>query len=384
MAGRPNGVKRSILAVTALALIFLVNFLSCANTADSETLRVRVARDADKTSLTVKGPYTLYALGSDKIIKKGNDLDVILGEWGVDSPGLKVSPAKSGAVYLGKRRFRGDLDIVKHGDGSIVVINHVSLDDYLNGVMRNEVSELWPMEALKAQAIAARTYALYQRSVRKERDFDVTSDVYSQVYGGIASERWRTGWAIRQTRSMVLTYGAKVLPAYYHAACGGHTEDASILWNIDLAPLKGQRSVFCKASPHYNWSRDIKVSEIEASLQRAGYKIGNLRYMILTERDASDRIMTIKLVGDQELEVPAGDFRLALGPNIIKSTNFDIIDKGGYFRFRGKGWGHGVGMCQWCAYFLSKKGYRAHDILRFYYPGTEIVRSQGSGVRRSK
>ncbi|MEE8359912.1 MAG: SpoIID/LytB domain-containing protein [Candidatus Omnitrophota bacterium] len=351
-------------------------------TADSEILRVCVIKDAEKLLLRVKGRYELYRLDKDVAAKEGKNLkntEVIpvagglsIGGQEFGLRGVKIVPARSGAIYIDKRPFRGEVDIIKDASGRLLAINHIALGDYLKGVMRNEVSEWWPSEALKAQAIAARTYALYQKSIRGGRDYDVTSDIYSQVYGGRMSERWRTSKAIRHTRGQVLTYNGKILPAYYHATCGGHTEDAAFLWNVDLPPMKGHRSNFCKVSPHYKWTCDITVSEIERALNRGRYKIKNLKYMIMQGRNASGRLRSIKLVGDEEIEIPAGDFRLTLGPNLIKSTNFDIIDKGNYLQFRGKGWGHGVGMCQWGAYFLSKKRYRAEDILRFYYPGSEI------------
>jgi len=281
---------------------------------------------------------------------------------------------ENAAIYANEKKLRGDIDIIRKEDGTLLVINRIDIEDYLRGVLNNEVSHWWPMEALKAQAIASRTYALYQAKIRQNADYDLTSDVSSQVYGGKLSERWRTDWAVRATKGQVLTYDGEIFPTYFHAACGGHTKDASDLWNENIEPLKGTKCSFCRISPHYRWEKSIPLPEIERRLKKAGFSVGKIKF------------------AEEILNIPAKDFRRAIGNNIIRSTNFSICRGGptcppktpmsapktilcvsnNTAHFKGYGWGHGVGMCQWGAYFLSKRHYKADEILRYYYPRTKI------------
>jgi stage II sporulation protein D len=208
----------------------------------------------------------------------------------------------------------------------------------------------------------------------KSCDFDATSDIYSQVYGGKTSERARTNKAVEETKGMVLTYKGNIFPTYYHATCAGKTEDASILWDIDIAPLKGITCNFCKDSPHFRWHAVLPLGEIEDKINRAGYKIKNIKDILILNRDASSRITNLQIITNQnDKEISAKDFRNAIGPNLIRSTNFNLRVVNRDAVFEGLGWGHGVGMCQWGAYFMAKQGYTFEQILQYYYPGCQLL-----------
>lgn len=223
------------------------------------------------------------------------------------------------------------------------------------------------------QAIVSRTYAVYEMQENKAKDFDMTSDIYSQVYGGSTSERFRTNRAVDETKDQIITYQGKAIPAYFHACCGGHTEDASILWKINLPPLKGVPCGFCKESPHFNWHYVLTFGEIQEKLADAGYKIKNIKDIVVMGHDKSGRVTSLNLIAkNKELKISAKDFRNAIGPNIIKSTNFTASIVKDDVIFEGLGWGHGVGLCQWGAYFMAKQDYTAEVILRYYYPGTNV------------
>jgi stage II sporulation protein D len=207
----------------------------------------------------------------------------------------------------------------------------------------------------------------------KLKDFDVTSDIYSQVYGGKTSERYRTNKAVDATAGIVLTYRGKVIPAYFHATCGGHTEDASRLWDIDIVPLKGVVCNFCRGSRHFNWHAVLSLGEIEKKLKEGGFKIGQLKDIQILGRDASGRITDLRLVSlQEEVKISAKDFRNIIGPNLIRSANFTVEIADSDAVFEGVGWGHGVGLCQWGAYFMAKQGYNFEQILKYYYPDSEI------------
>ncbi|MDD5254862.1 MAG: SpoIID/LytB domain-containing protein, partial [Candidatus Omnitrophica bacterium] len=278
------------------------------------------------------------------------------------------------SLSINGKKFRGLLRFIKNPDGRFLVVNEIGLEDYIRGILYHEVSHYWPPEALKAQAITCRTYALYQIRENKSRDFDVTSDVYSQVYGGRASERFRTNKAVDETQGMAILYQGKVIPAYYHATCAGHTEDASNLWNTDMPPLKGVACPFCKGSPHFSWHYVTGLDEIRTALIKAGQRIGAIKSIAVVEKNPSGRVARLSISdGEKTLEVSGKDLRSTLGHGLIRSANFNVRLAGADAVFEGTGWGHGAGMCQWGAYFMAKNGKSAEEILAYYYPGTNVT-----------
>lgn len=377
-------MKKHALYIIILCLVFLfaVQKLSVAAKFSDKILRVCVLKDADEFSLTIKGSYKIVTLKTNEFIKKGNYLRKahvqasLSGLLIRDEPfrifGIKIIPKKDASLYIGKRSFRGNLDIIRTENSDLLVINHINVEDYLKGVLYHEVSHWWPIETLKAQAIAARTYALYQKSQKKDKDYDLTNDIYSQVYGGKLSEKIRTNRAVDLTRDKVLTFKGEIFPTYYHATCGGYTENASNIWDIDLPPLKSVKCGFCKHSPHYKWKRKILISDFKEKINKSGYDVKKIKDIIPKNKTSSGRIKALKIIPGENPAIPANDFRLIVGPNIIRSTDFKVVLKDRYVYFRGRGWGHGVGMCQWGAFFLGLKWYKAGRILKHYYPGAKV------------
>ena len=350
----------------------------------SYPLRVAVIIDAPEISLKIRGNYHIYALpmleplkegrGFNKVIIKPAYSGIVMGSKPFKIYGIKIKTDKVADISINGRRFRGEMDIIRTENLKLLVINRLDIEDYINGVLYHEVSHWWPMEVLKAQAIAARTFAIYKSSEAGDKDYDLRSDIYSQVYGGKTSERFRTNKAVEMTAGKILVYKREILPAYFHATCGGHTEDASLLWDANIRPLKGRPCRYCGRSPHLHWVKKIPLVSIEERLNKYGYKIRGLGDIRTSSRDASGRIKTVSIIDSLGREkIPANKFRLAVGPNVIRSTNFTVKIKGDKATFNGKGWGHGVGMCQWGAYYMARRGLRAVDILRFYYPGARIV-----------
>lgn len=340
-------------------------------------LRVLVVKGAEKIILRIKGDYGMVGLESGKVLKEGRNLEErILSKEDIVSEGIKILPERSTRIYINGRQFRGNIDIVKNEDAKLLAVNHIDLEEYLYGVLYHEVSHRWPIEVLKAQAIVARTYALYQKFVSKNKYFDLVSDVYSQVYGGRTSETWRTTRAVNLTQGLILTYGGKIFPAYYHATCGGRTSDAGTIWNIDIPPLRGRECDFCRISPHYRWKKELTMDYISEKMREAGYDVDIVSIEAL-KRDGAGRVLEARLKGkNRDAELSGNKFRLLIGPNVIKSANFEIQTRGRYVTFYGKGWGHGVGMCQWGAFGMATEGWKAEDILDYYYPGAEIVRAE--------
>ncbi|MDD5073386.1 MAG: SpoIID/LytB domain-containing protein [Candidatus Omnitrophica bacterium] len=371
----------AISVITAPAVHCLQEFTAAH---DPVRVRVAVAKGADSVRIFIAGNFRIIDHLSKSVLLEEKYLpetgliatDTGFGLDGkeISANAISVEPVGGSRVYINGRIFRGEIRVFKDGM-KLTVVNTVDLEEYLYGVMRNEVSTWWPMEALKAQAIAARTYALSQIKESKAKDYDVTADVSSQVYGGIFSEKWRTNKAVDETRDQVLTYNGVIFPAFFHATCGGSTFDAAYLWNIDLPPLKGVKCRWCRKSPHFYWEKWMSVKEAEEKLAGAGYPVGDIIGFEAVKRDPfSARILELKIKGDKgEAVLLAKDFRRMIGADIVRSTNFKVTVIGEYVAFEGLGWGHGVGLCQWGAYYMSRAGKKADEILGFYYPGSKIT-----------
>ena len=377
--GTPFGRR---LLVTS-TLLFIIFSFRPAYSEDGFNVRVCVEGDKNKIILTVKGPYLIKTINTDSVLSKGNYLGkeivsptnsgIKLGDSEFKIYGIRIIPKNDATIYVDNMHFRGIVDIMRTKELKLLVVNHLDVEKYLYGVLYHEMPHYWPIEAIKAQAVAARTFALYRMENSKDRDYDVTSDIYSQVYGGRKSERWITRKAVDATKGKVLTYQGRILPAYYHSMCAGHTEDAKKVFNIDLAPLKGKPCPYCEGAPHARWKAMFSYKQIEESLNKYGIKVKGLNFIAEGKRDASGRLEEIKIRDKKGVRRIKGfEFRLALGPNVIKSANFtiEITPKG--VIFRGKGWGHGVGMCQWGAFGMSKRRFNYREILEFYYPEAKI------------
>ena len=350
-------------------------------------VRVAIVRDARQVNLQIEGQYAFLDPATAKIIAKGPrlprstvrllDKGMFVGGNAYPYKRIIIQPMHGTAVKINNHDFRGDVFLLRTPESRITAINNIYVEDYVKGVLYHEVSHHWPMEALKAQAVATRTYALYETGQSKNKDYDVTNDIYSQVYGGKDSERYRTGLAVERTAAEVFTYKGKVLPAYFHATCAGMTEDVKEVWDMDgdLAPLKGVPCLFCKDSPHMHWLKNFRLKDIQDRLNERGYKIGLVKDLAIVDRTRSGRIKTLKIIDrdGKELVMKGRDFRELMGPNVLKSNNYDVDMKGYYVDLVGKGWGHGVGMCQWGARGMALQQFNYQQILDYYYPGAERV-----------
>lgn len=381
-------------------LLIIILILTCASTfpVQAETIevpdkiRVVVADGLPVLDLSIRGRYSVTTIETKKLLKEGKtffNIKIRPAEYGIGFGkdyfkihAIEIRPERNPGIYLGKRLYRGSLQILRTKEGYLRAINIIDLEDYLKGVIYHEISHRWPIEAINAQAIASRTFALYQAQQNRDKHYYLKSDVSSQVYGGAYGERYRANQAVEATKGQVLLYKGELLPAFFHATCGGRTEDASRLWKVDLGPLKGVSCPFCKNSPHFFWKYDISLSEIEEQLGAAGYKISNISSIETEEKDASGRVLQLLIKGERpSVGISAKEFRHLLGPNQIRSTDFTVDIKSEMAQFKGRGWGHGVGMCQWGALALSKKGKTAEEILRHYYPGAKVVMLGSTSLR---
>jgi len=344
-------------------------------------VRVLVAQDDSSLSLRVNGFYEIVEPKTQATLLRGKNLKttvtaygkgISIGRASFNSAKILIKAPGSDGIIVNGRKFRGQVQLVRQDNAGLAAVNFIELEDYIRGILYHEVSHYWPIEALKAQAVVCRSFALYQAEANKNKDYDLTSDIYSQVYGGKTSERYRTDAAVEATKSQILVYKGKLFPAYYHATCGGHTEDASVLWDVDILPLKGVTCGFCQDSPHFKWHLVISVGELEEKLSRVGYEVKGLRQINIIKKSASGRVTELELVGNKTVKISAKDLRNSISPNLIRSTNFQVSLVNKDAVFEGFGWGHGVGLCQWGAYFMAKQGSTYKEILRYYYPGSNV------------
>ncbi|MDP8234297.1 MAG: SpoIID/LytB domain-containing protein [Candidatus Saelkia tenebricola] len=345
------------------------------------SLRVAILKQADKCDLKVKGYYRIKLPYSEEELIKGKNMfaevNISCNQISIAGAlynvfGVEIEAKKDGEIYINSRPYRGKIRFLID-EGKLTVVNIISLEDYLKGVLQYEVAHWWPMQALMAQAVAARTYALYMKDMNKSKIYDLTSNVLSQVYGGKRGERWRIKRAVNKTAGLILFYDGKVLPAFYHSTCGGHTDGVAHLWNLDIAPLKGVSCDFCRNSKHYRWQEKIKIRDFIKTFKQAGYSWEGIDAILVGERYHTGYVKTIQIfAGDKEYLISSKEFRSILGANVIRSRRFLLEKVKDYIDIRGYGWGHGIGLCQWGAYGMAKQGYDFRQILQYYYPASEI------------
>ncbi|MCD6303627.1 MAG: SpoIID/LytB domain-containing protein [Planctomycetes bacterium] len=308
---------------------------------------------------------------------------------------LLLLPAPGGHVRLGRTVYRGQLRLVPAGPGrGILVINRLDLENYLAGVLPKELYRDWHIETYRALAVAARTFALYQAmTFGATHPYDLGDSQASQVYGGLSAETPKSRDAVRTTAGVVLAYGPegreRIFLAQYSACCGGRVNGAYVIRNANrIPPLEGgQVCTDCAACPHYRWPT-VRIAKADVFAALAGRypaarALGGLVRIDVASRTPWGRAVWVDAVGrnGRKVRLRAEDVRLALllsGHPVARglySMNCRIVNAGGAIEFRdGRGFGHGVGLCQWGAEGKAARGWTAERILAFYYPGAKLFR----------
>lgn len=348
--------------IGSILLIFL--FLSN-ETEAKDNIRVLIMEDVP--SVTVESPW-----GFD--LPQGlNSNRVEIDREGVKTNPLRVTPIGDYLILNGKK-YRGNIEI-KKGEKGLYIINALNIEDYLKGVVPQEIDHKWDMEALKAQAVVARTYALYYMKENRNKEYDLEASIMSQVYNGMDGEKSRTTISVIETEGIVLTYDGKVIEAFYHASCGGHTENSGEVWSKDAPYLRG---VECP-EPGQPWERRITLGEIETALRKDGINPGRVISAEIASTTGTGRVGYLKIFVinggvNEPLYIRGNDFRRIFGYTRIPSAYFRLNGSGDEIRITGKGAGHGVGLCQFGAKELAERGRGFKEILRHYYRGIEIAR----------
>lgn len=344
------------------------------------TVRVLLAEKAKSAYIKHSGKVYIYTQNLDKkykvsaagtlAIKALGNGKIQVGTLQAAQP-IILEPAANTILGWNNNSYSGKIYILP-AKNAFHLVEHAPLETYLYGVLPYEMSYTWPLEALKAQAVAARTYTLKTLEGVKNQNFDVYSDVRSQMYKGGGKQYDSVKKAVDQTRGQVLTYEDKLFFTYYHANCGGATDDVRS-WNFGAKSIKPLSGASCKYDSHsksYKWAMNVARHKVESYAKSVGLT-GALKSIKISRKTDTGRATNLIIkTAKGSKTVPCGRFRLATGIRSCKITKLDVRKND--VRFEGKGYGHGIGMCQDGANGMAKDGKNYRKILKNYYPGAEI------------
>lgn len=348
-------------------------------------LRVGLASGRASLTITPAGGKATVQTGSSKTITlaantaaaiRWQDGAFLVGREKLRSEVLVIRPAaKAGELSLDGRRYRGALEL-RHKGGGLTAVNIVPVDGYLRSVVPEEMPVDWPAEAIKAQSVAARSFALASRGRHASEGYDLCTTTHCQLYTGTAAEKSASNAAIKATRGEVLTYGDKPIEALFHTDSGGMTENSEDVWGSHVPYLRAAKDTPAKTMP---WTKTISRADLERKLAAKGHDIGKVRSIALSplaigraakDRTASGRVKTMTVKGTKGTATLSGTtWRSLLG---LKSTLFDAKLTKDAVTFTGYGSGHGLGISQWGAKRLAETGKSYADILHHYYTGTQL------------
>lgn len=338
-----------------------------------ETIRVALVKGSEAVS--IEGNGILLTDGEGLPMRLSPPLQIRRTKDGLQVNNIKVKSLRITApafLIMNGKGYRGVLEVYPAEKG-LLVVDELPLEEYLVGLINCEISSQWPIEAVKAQAVIARSYAVYQKAARKGALYHLESSVMDQVYEGCDIEDSRAVRGVKETAGEVLTFGGAIIQAFYHSSCGGHTESAENVWGGTLPYLQGVDCKYCLTAPSVKWEQTIPLKKIETLLKNNGYQVSGIKEIRPGKRNRSGRFQeVIANHGKGRLVVSAVNFRKAIGYSTIKSTNFEIANHADEVTFSGFGYGHGVGLCQWGAKQRAGDGFDYQEILSYYYPGTSL------------
>ncbi len=352
-----------------LAIIIFTIFLLSAGYSSAETIRVAILESQRSVSLSAQSGLVRDGAAADRAEKK------MLFQ--TDSIGTTPVRLRTNGEFIqvNGSSYRGALEVRRQKNGLLLVVNELDLESYLRGVVAAEIPYEWEVETLKAQAVAARTYALYQKQEAGKRPFHMRATVGSQVYLGKRGERPSTDQAIRETAGLVLEYRGEIISAFFHSSCGGHTEDAFELWGIDAPYLKGVDCECQRISRYGLWEKRFQTSAVAVALGRSGFRMNGITEVELDSITPAGRVRSVSFRDrNGSVSVPAETLRAVVGYARLPSVFFEAEVLDGEVVFSGRGLGHGVGMCQWGAREMAQRGFDFCAILGHYYPGTKMVK----------
>jgi len=386
-------MKKQLLVLLSVCFL-LLSTVGFAEAAWQPELLVSLGTKSTTLRLSGNRPVVLKRLDNKKVVWKGKAKEfatLTFGDKGWELNGKKLRKADASNLELtvedernlaklvstyDNKSYRGALRLVPH-KGSLHLINRVPVEEYLQGVVPEEMPAEWNPEAVKAQAVAARTYALRQRKRHAKEGFDVCATTHCQQYGGVAVERAAANQAIKATYGEVLQYRGALVDAMFHTDSGGMTENSEDVWGSRVDCLRAAKEVRTKTYP---WEKNITAQKLSELLAKRGKNIGDLKKIELSpikigkagrDRTISGRVKNVTFVGKRGRATMTGnDLRNMLG---LKSTLFSMSLNRHVVFIQGYGWGHGLGMSQYGAKaYADSEHWDYQKILQHYYQGAQL------------
>ena len=324
-------------------ILFIFLLISIEVMADIPILRVGIFIDYKDISIRGDKGLKIFNLsnGENLLLQRDNKIFKITAEpQGIRinnelfkiNKGIKVIPIGDGFLQVQDKKYRGDIEI-NINKSLLKVINIVEIERYLYGVLKKEISPEWPAEVLKAQAIAARTFALFNMNKYISQGFNVCATTSSQEYGGVLCEHPATNKAINDTRGIVATYEGQPINAVYHSDSGGCTENCEDVWGGYVPYLRSVVSEYeaIVSPPNHQWSYSLTGEEFLKKLSMNGYTFNSIEEVLIGEKTESGRVKSVDILGDnnKKITLKTNDFRLLIGPGLIRSSLFTMENEGG-------------------------------------------------------
>ncbi len=374
--------------------------------------------------LTGSADITVIPASASRLTVLDANLETVCLYGGLNGPLTAVAKDGSSLLAANGKRYRGTMEFRRYADSDLTMINIVGIEPYLYGVVPSEIEALAPTEAIMAQAVAARTYALKNIGKYKKWGFDLSDTIESQVYSGYEGEKVQSNLAVDATRGLKALYNGELASLFYFSSSGGMTEDNRNVWGFDFPYLKSVPDPYeSKTSYNYFWQKILTPSDVERYLQTAGLDLGNVLTVTTMEFSVSKRVTKLRITGTKGsmtfqrdacrtlLEFPSQMYTLggtetmsvlgadgtitnmkpgglfvqsASGVSSAAADGSAVVAAGqdgglaytgtssGLFVFTGLGWGHGVGMSQEGAKGFARNGFTYTQILQYYFPGITI------------
>lgn len=334
---------------------------------------VKVSCDADFTTETGAKQIRFKKGETVEISAYGGTLHLTPPAAFAESISIRANANPNALLNVNGSLYRGKLHLYPVGD-ALLVVNELPLEEYLYGVLPVEVPTSWHIEALKAQAVAARTFALSRKRNSNNPLYDLDDTRSSQLYGGADVETSIVRKAVAETTGEVMLFGDKLVNACYHSNSGGITANSGETWGVGLPYLVSVKDPHSRNSPVYRWKMNIPKRTLEKTLaEHLGISNLNVDSIKVLEHDSTGRAKVIAIShSGGTSKISARQFRQTFDVTKVKSTFFDLKFKRDMLEVSGYGYGHGVGMSQWGAQNMALDGMDYREILRFYYPGVEI------------
>ena len=339
--------------------------------------KVRIAVSLGSRTVTLKGEGLHFLHKNGRTTPMPGRAELKLANGGVFAEGvgnLKAGTAietRLGPIRIGKQEYPGRMEIFRE-DKKLLLVNEVDMEDYIASVVSSELPASWGLEAKKAQAVAARSYTYMRRSTSKKA-YHLDGTVADQVYKGLRADPSSRA-AVTATRGQVLSQDGHLVSTFYSSTCAGQTENPENVW--PGRPSHGVSSVecgFCEGSRSLKWNAKINEADLLAAARKSGHRAKSVKELVVLETHASGRAAQLELKTNRGgILWSANEFRQLLGWDQVRSTLFKLRRRKHGYEISGRGFGHGVGLCQWGAQGMDRKAMDYKDILSHYYPGSQL------------